>query len=223
MNRAFRLLLTGVLLLTVFCLPTTLSADPYPDGHKLVPGMPFSYFDISDLFNQRWVSTYLRGRPVLLLTGHRYQRHEILRWADMLKREFADTGAAHVLWVVNLRKVPWTTGRANVIDQWRGFGSPVPVLLDWHGAVGRHLQVNYSAPNIIAIDADGRLAFHHVHTYTPDVYSAVAGQIRNLCLSAPGMSKPMVAAPGENLSPAPVPGSSSAVKVRPSGRKGDSN
>ncbi|MBF0501780.1 MAG: hypothetical protein HQM09_16705 [Candidatus Riflebacteria bacterium] len=211
MNRATLRVVPAVIIM-FFCLtillPMGAAAHNVDAPYKLVPGMPFTYFDLSDIFNQHWVSNYLRGRPIVILTGHRDQRFEILKWADLLKREFGDTGAAHILWVVNLRHVPWNTSRETVFNQWRSFGAPVPVLMDWHGVVGRHMQINYNAPNIICIDADGRLVFHQIHTYMPDVYTAVATQIRTVAMMSPGMSKPATLNPaevaaGNTLAPTP--------------------
>ncbi|HNW37013.1 MAG TPA: hypothetical protein PKM25_18885, partial [Candidatus Ozemobacteraceae bacterium] len=165
------------------------------DHYKVAQGMPFVYFDIEDIFHQRWVSTYLRGRPIIILTGHRYQRYEILKWAESLKRDFGIPGAAHLLWVVNLTSVPWTTSRGTVINQWRSFGAPIPVLTDWHGVIGKATKVDYDVPNIIAIDADGRLAMHEKHTFTPEVYSAVATRLRALVTVAPGLAKPATPTP----------------------------
>lgn len=174
-------------------------------GHyKLVIGMPFVYFDIEDIYHQRWISTYLRGRPVIILTGHRYQRFEILKWADSLKREFGLPGMAHLLWVVNTSKFPWSTSRATLINQWRNFGPPIPLLLDWHGTIGKCLRVNYNVPNIIGIDADGRFAFHEMHTFTPEVYAAVSARVRALIAAGPGLAgvmPPVVPAPDS----APLP------------------
>ncbi|MBF0544414.1 MAG: hypothetical protein HQM08_08270 [Candidatus Riflebacteria bacterium] len=154
---------------------------PYPNSYyKLMPGMPFSYFDLKDLYGQHWVSTYLRGRPIILLTAHRDYRYEVLKWAETLKKEFADTGMAHVLWVINLRRFPWNTSRKTIENQWLTFSPPVPFLLDWNGIIGRALRIDYSIPNIIAIDAEGRLAFHQTFPFSPSAYAGISAQIRAL-------------------------------------------
>ncbi len=168
------------------------------DPPKIVPGMPFPFFDLEDLNRQRWVGTYLRGRPVILITGHRDHKYDMLKWADALKREFADPGLAHVLWVMNFRKLSSGTSRKTVTDQWRAFAPPVPMLLDWHGVIGRSLKVNYGVPNIIAIDAWGRLAFHEMHTFTPEVYAAVSSYIRPLLVGNPDFPKAAIQTPIEN-------------------------
>ncbi|MBF0410693.1 MAG: hypothetical protein HQM10_25335 [Candidatus Riflebacteria bacterium] len=169
--------------------------------HKLLPGMPFSYFDLRDLHGQHWVSTYLRGRPIILLTAHRDMRYEVLKWADALKREFSDAGLAHVLWVVNLRRFPWNTGRKTIHNQWLTFSPPVPVLLDWHGNIGKSLRIDYSLPNIIAIDADGRFAFHQTFPYSPTAHAGISSQIRMLV--PPGYTPQAAAAAGISGSPIP--------------------
>lgn len=165
--------------------------------YKLIPGMPFPYFEIEDLNRQRWVSTYLRGRPVVIITGHRYQRYEMLKWVEMLRRDFWGAGQIHLLWVVNTSKFPWTTSRSTVATEWRKFSPPVPLLLDWHGVVGHNLRVNYGVPNIIAIDAVGRLAFHEMHTFSPGAYSSVAQRIAGLITATPGMVKPAAMTPAD--------------------------
>ena len=204
-----RYILFTVLLLMLLGFPMQGSADTY-DHYKLVLGMPFVHFDVEDIFHQRWVSSFLRGRPTIILTGHRYQRYEILKWAEMLKRDFGLPGTCHLLWVVNLRKFPWTTSRGTVTNQWRSFAPPIPLLLDWHGEIGKGLRVNYNVPNIIAIDALGRFAMHEMHTFTPEVYVAVASRIRALVAATPAMLGPGFVGPG--MGPMLVP----------TGRLGDS-
>ncbi|RCK78551.1 MAG: hypothetical protein OZSIB_1273 [Candidatus Ozemobacter sibiricus] len=185
-----------VLLLLAVALPV--KAQPYGQ-YKLVIGMPFVYFDIEDIYHQRWISTYLRGRPVIILTGHRYQRYEILKWAESLKREFGLPGLVHLLWVVNTSKFPWSTSRTTLINQWRQFAPPIPLLLDWHGVIGKALRINYNVPNIIGIDAEGRFAFHEMLTYTPEVYAAVSQRVRALIAAGPA---PMPGLPPQVLPPA---------------------
>jgi hypothetical protein len=178
---------------------------------KIQPGMAFVHFDIEDIYRQRWVSNYLRGKPIIILTGHRYQRYEILKWAETLRQEFGLPGHVHLLWVVNLRKFPWSTSRGTVRKQWRDFNPPIPLLLDWDGIIGKSLKVNYNIPNIIVIDAYGRLAMHEMHTYNPHVYSAISAHIKSLLNVNPGIAaQPSVPLP-VNIAPAPV------------GQRGDSN
>ncbi|MBI3038503.1 hypothetical protein HYY75_05545, partial [bacterium] len=162
--------------------PAFAHIDP---SYKLIPGMPFVFFDLEDIFNQRWVSSYLRGRPVIILTGHRYKRYEILQWAEALKRDFGMPGYVHLLWVVNLSRYPTFTSRQTIVRQWRSFLPPIPLLLDWHRTIGNALQIDYDVPNIIAIDSFGRLAFHDIHTFSPEVYMAVAGKIQALLAVSP--------------------------------------
>ncbi len=152
----------------------------------------------------------MRGKPIIILTGHRYQRYEILKWAETFRMEFGLPGHVHLLWVVNLRKFPWSTSRGTVIKQWRDFNPPIPLLMDWDGIVGKSLKVNYNIPNIIVVDAFGRLALHEMHTYNPEVYAAVSAHIKSLLTVNPGLAGPM----------APVP---MQVVPSPSGRRGDSN
>ncbi|HNV70483.1 MAG TPA: hypothetical protein PKO06_12355 [Candidatus Ozemobacteraceae bacterium] len=197
MQRSLSQLLIIALVLGIgFAIPGTGHAAP-GDPQKIVPGMPFHFFDLEDLNRQRWVSTYLRGRPVILITGHRDQKYDMLKWADALKREFADPGMAHVLWVMNFRKLSSGTSRKTVTDMWRAFAPPVPMLLDWHGVVGRGLKINYGVPNVIAIDAWGRLAFHEMHSFTPEVYAAVSSYIRPLLVGNPDFPKAAIETPIE--------------------------
>jgi hypothetical protein len=157
-------------------------AKAYDGYHsKVALGAPFTYFDLEDIYGQRWVSTYLRGKPVIILTAHRYQRYEVLKWAESFRQKFMIPAKAYVLWVVNLRKVSWNTSRSTIYDQWRGFNASVPVLLDWDGVVGRSLRVNYNVPNIIVIDSYGRLVMHEMHSYNPSVFKAVSNKIDPYC------------------------------------------
>ncbi|GAB4282549.1 MAG: hypothetical protein Kow0029_28140 [Candidatus Rifleibacteriota bacterium] len=201
-----------VALITLLFQPVTVKAGGYRYT-KVEPGMPFTYFDIEDIYHQRWVSTYLRGKPIIILTGHRYQRYEILKWAETFRQEYGLPGHVHLLWVVNLRKFPWTTSRGTVIKQWRDFNAPIPVLMDWDGIIGKSLKINYNIPNIIVIDAFGRLALHEMHTYNPEVYAAVSARIRSLLTVNPGY----VLNPGIAV---PVP---LQAVPSPTGKTGDSN
>lgn len=153
---------------------------------KVYIGQPFKYFDLTDIYNQRWVSTYLRGKPVIILTAHRNQKYEVAKWAEALYKEFGTVGSAHLLWVVNMNHMPWTTSKREVIEHWRDLHPSIPVLLDWTGVIGRSIRVNYHIPNIIVLDVYGRLAMHEMHSFNFEVYSAVAARIRVLCSAIPG-------------------------------------
>jgi len=189
--------------------------------YKLIPGMPFVYFELEDLNRQRWVSTYLRGKPVIILTGHRYQRYEILKWAENLKRDFWATGLAHLVWVVNLSKFPFSTSRQTIRDEWMRFGPPIPLLLDWHGVIGKALRVNYGIPNIIVLDSAGRFAFHEMHTFSPGAYASIVDRINAVVGASYGGMKPAI--------PTPNDGSFKDAKyntptsIPPTGKKGDSD
>lgn len=202
MSRNFKRAIFALFAAFILFLPLCANAGAY-HYHKVQIGEPFVYFDLEDIFHQRWVSTYLRGKPIIILTGHRYHRYEILKWAESFRREYGLPGYVHILWVVNLRKFPWQTSRGTVIKQWRDFNAPVPVLMDWDGVVGKALKVNYNIPNIIVIDAFGRLALHEMHTYTPEVYAAVSARIRSLLTVNPGFAKPVAPVP-INMVPAPI-------------------
>ncbi len=221
MGRVIRNLVI-IAFLTVLLQPCSLGAYEYV-YNKVQVGTPFIHYDIEDIYHQRWVSTYLRGKPVIILTGHRNQRYEMLKWAETFRQEYGLPGHVHLLWAVNLRKFPWTTSRATVIRQWRDFNAPIPVLMDWHGNIGRGLRINYNVPNIIVIDAFGRLALHEMHTYNPEVYAAVSARIMSLLTVNPGYSTGapgMAGVPGM-MPTQPVP--LGQIVPNPTGRKGDSN
>lgn len=209
MGKVLRNILFGLALLIV-----AVPAIAY-QHNKVQIGMPFVHFDIEDIYHQRWVSTYLRGKPILILSGHRYQRYEILKWAESFRQEYGLPGHVHLLWVVNLRKFPWSTSRGTVRKQWRDFNAPVPLLLDWNGTIGRALRVNYNVPNIILLDSFGRLAMHEMHTYTPEVYAAISARVRSLLTVNPGVHPGLVGG-----HPVTVPGH---IPVNPVGRHADSN
>ena len=214
MLRVIRRVLFAVFLVGLFA-PAALMARGYV-YNKVQVGAPFTHFDIEDIYHQRWVSTYLRGKPIIILTGHRYQRYEMLKWAETFRSEFGLPGHVHLLWVVNLRSFPWSTSRGTVISQWRDFNAPIPVLMDWEGSIGKSLRVNYNVPNIILIDAFGRLALHEMHTYNPEVYAAVSARVKSLLSVNPGVDPymaPMIAQPA-------IPGMSVTSQ---GGRRGDSN
>lgn len=149
--------------------------------HKVQMGDTFTYFDLEDTNYQRWVSSYMRNKPVIMLTGHRYQKYEIAKWADAFAQEFQNTNRAYVLWIVNLSKSPWTTSRETILQQWRTFYSSVPILMDWDGVVGKSLKINYNVPNIIVLDSYGRLVMHEMHTFSPQVYNVISQKISPYC------------------------------------------
>lgn len=204
-------------------LPGSLSAKSYV-YNKVQVGAPFVHFDIEDVYHQRWVSTYLRGKPIIILAGHRYQRYEILKWAETFRQEFGLPGYVHLLWAVNLRKFPWSTSRVTVIQQWRDFNPTIPLLMDWDGVIGRGLRINYNVPNIIVIDAFGRLALHEMHTYNPEVYAAVSARIKSLLAVNPGYTSgvPSGMVPA-GMVPITEPVAQGQILPTPSGRRGDSN
>ena len=206
-------------ILSVFLFLCVLSPPAYArHNYKVEIGMPFVHFDIEDVYRQRWVSTYLRGKPIVILTGNRHQRYEILKWAESFRYHYGMPGPAHFLWVVNLRRTPWDVGRGTLRRQWQEVNSPIPVLLDWDGTIGRALRINYDIPNIILIDSFGRLAMHEMHTFNPHVFQAVCARIAGLLALTPGASVPAAMSV-----PAPVVRSPGQITLPPLGRKGDSN
>lgn len=215
-------------ILVAMAMMTTSVAVASPQEYrKIAPGMPMVFFDLVDLNHQRWASNFLRGRPVVILTAHRDLRYEVLKWAVALKRDFGDYGLATVLWVQNLSHIPWTTGRRTVVDQWRSFQAPIPVLLDWNAVIGRALRINYRIPNIILVDADGIFVDHDLHMYSPEVYMAVARKVHALVGPAVGAAKFPIATPGPvppdgNVIRPPLPGGGAPRLPLPGGRRGDS-
>ena len=148
---------------------------------KVKLGQKFGNFDITDIYNQRWISTHMLGKPVVILTGHRSVKYEINKWAERFRREFIDTGMAYVVWVNNLSKSRYNEVRATVYSEWRAFEPPVPLLCDWDGIINRSLKVNYNYPNIIVLDGNGRLMMHEIHNYNPCIYASISDCIRRLC------------------------------------------
>ena len=173
--------LLSVLVIVFLLASTSISEAHQGDINKVRLGDTFNYFELDDVHGQRWVSSYLRAKPVIILTGHRYQKYEISKWAEAFAQEYQNCGKAHVLWVVNLSKVPWTTCKETVLQQWHTFYSSVPILMDWDGVVGKSLKVNYNVPNIIVLDSFGRLVMHEMHSYSPSVYRAVSEKIAPFC------------------------------------------
>ncbi len=180
MNRIKRICSIFLLFGIIVLFPKTLFAHTY---YKVPFGSYFSYFSLEDIYNQQWISSYLRGKPIIILTAHRYQREELRKWAEAFRQDYLLTGRAYVLWIVNLKKCSWNTSRATVFNQWRLFNPPVPCLLDWDGVVGNSLRINYNVPNIILIDAYGRFVMHEMHTFTPSVYKAISQRISPFCPS----------------------------------------
>lgn len=175
-----KIISTLLVLTALFVAPISLEAHQ-PNIEKVRLGETFNYFELDDTIGQTWISTYLRTRPIIIVTGHRYQKHDISRWVESFAEEYQNTGRASVFWVANLSKFPWSTSRDTVAQQWRTICSSVPILLDWDGIIGRSLKINYNIPNIIVIDSCGRLVMHEMHTYSPQVYRAVSDKIAPIC------------------------------------------
>lgn len=181
----------GILaIISILLNPIIAHAQSIKDNIKVPIGGAFSYFDLSDINNQRWVSTYLRGKPTIILTGHRYQKYEILKWAEAFNYEYQRNNMAYVLWVLNLSKHPWNTSRETIFKQWRTFNTSVPLLLDWDGIIGKSLRVNYNIPNIIVLDSYGRLVMHEMMHYNEDVYRIVSNRIRGYVNEGMALSRP---------------------------------
>ncbi len=148
--------------------------------YKISPGGTFYPFTLEDLEKKNWSRNGMLGKPVIILTAHRSVRYDLRVWADRLKKEFADPGAITLLWVVNLSRYPWEASTEHPADEWNEFRPTVPLILDWHAIIGRHLRVDYSTPNIIGIDSSGNLAFHDKTPCTKEAYLLISAKIGNL-------------------------------------------
>jgi len=155
---------------------------------KRAPAQTFVEYDLTDLQGQRWNSRELRGKPVVILTGHRDIRHDIKTWALRLKGEFADTGSIALFYAVNLSQFPWTTEHEDAEAWWIEQRFPIPVVLDWHALIGRALKITYTTPNIILLDRDNRLVHHATGPCEPASWEYVRNMIRRLL--ADGGAKP---------------------------------
>lgn len=163
---------------------------------KRAPAQAFVEYDLVDLQGQRWNSMELRGKPVVILTGHRDIRHDIKRWAERLKHEFADAGSIALFYDVNLAQFPWTTEHEDAEAWWREQRFPISVVLDWHALVGRALKIVYGTPNVIILDRDNLLVYHGTGPCEPAAWELVRNMLRRLL--ADGGAKP-------NLGPGVVP------------------
>jgi hypothetical protein len=76
--------------------------------------------------------------------------------------------------------------------------------MDWDGIIGKSLKVNYNIPNIVVIDAFGRLAMHEMHTYNPEVYAAISARIKSLLTINPGYVNPPAMPQPVQVVPSPV-------------------
>ncbi len=196
-----RLLLSSMLMAILSSIGPSVWAQLPPDFppawvEKRVPAQKFVEYDLVDLQGQRWNSMELRGRPVVILTGHRNIRHDIKRWGERLKHEFADTGSVGLFYDVNLSQFPWTTEHEDAEAWWRDQRFPIPVVLDWHALVGRSLKIAYGTPNVIILDRDNLLVYHGTGPCEPAAWELVRNMLRRLL--ADGGAKP-------NLGPGVAP------------------
>ena len=161
--------------------------EPFPPFHieKIAPGQPFFSFRLTDLENRRWHLAELRGKPVVILTGHQELRYDLQRWARELKHRFADSGAIHLLWVVNLSRHRLTDRLEPARREWLEFGPIIPCALDPHSQVSRGLKIDYDIPSIIGIDGRGILAFHDMFPCNHASMELVGAKIRALLRPVP--------------------------------------
>ena len=144
---------------------SALEIDEFPPVYirKIPPGQPFFSFRLTDLDNNLWNLPDLRGKPVVIITGHQELRYDLQEWATELKHRFADNQQIHLLWVVNLCRHRLTDRLAPARKEWQDFGPLIPCALDPHSQVSRGLRIEYDIPSIIGIDKDGYLAFHDMY------------------------------------------------------------
>jgi len=161
---------------------TVCVSDGFPPTYiyKIAPGEPFFQFQFEDLDGKNWSIDDFRGKPIILLTGHRDARYDIREWANALKAAFADSGKIHLLWVVNPSRFRWDSLHKNVVDYWKKFDPPVSLVLDWHSLLGRSLRIVYPTPNIIGIDGLGRFSFHVQLVYSKANMEYLSAKIKTM-------------------------------------------
>lgn len=186
--------LYSCILIMILCFADSLVRAQLPPDfppawiEKRVPAQKFVEYDLVDLQGQRWNSMELRGKPVVILTGHRDIRHDIKRWAERLEREFVDAGSIALFYDVNLAQFPWTTEHEDAEAWWREQRFPIPVVLDWHALIGRALKIAYGTPNVVILDRDNLLVYHGTGPCEPAVWELVRNMLRRLI--ADGGAKP---------------------------------
>lgn len=184
------------LLLLVYCASEAFPPADFPPAwiEKRAPAQKFVEYDLIDLQGQRWNSIELRGKPVVILAGHRDIRYDIKRWGERLKHEFADSGSIALFYAVNLSQFPWTTEHEDAEAWWREQRFPIPVALDWHALLGRALKIAYVTPNVIILDRDNLLVYHGTGPCEPAAWELVKNMIKRLI--ADGGAKPNLGSGG---------------------------
>lgn len=174
--------LPGLMLLLLLTGLNTASGDSFPPTYiyKIAPGQPFFKFDFEDLAKHRWYLPQLYGKAVIIITAHRDIRYDMEKWAKALLEEYEREPNLQLLWVVNLSEFPWEKLHERADDYWQDFRAPIPCILDWHAQIGRALRIAYRTPNIIGIDAAGRLAFHLTGPCTAKFLPEVTARIQEL-------------------------------------------
>lgn len=194
--------LSGIVLLMILYFAATSARAQLPPDYpptwieKRALAQKFVEYDLVDLDGQRWNSRELRGKPIVILTGHRDIRYDIKRWAEHLENEFADAGSVALFYDVNLAQFPWTTEHEDAEVWWREQRFPIPVVLDWHALIGRALKVAYGTPNVIILDRDNLLVYHGTGPCESAAWELVRNMLRRLL--ADGGAKP-------NLGPGVAP------------------
>lgn len=149
---------------------------------KTDQGSPFFNFNLVDIEEGKWKLSDMAGKPVIMITGGIDLRYDLRQWALDLKRKFADPGLVHLLWIVNLGRSSLTEHYAKAVKVWKNFRPPIPVVIDTHSQVGRSLRIDYDIPNIICIDAEGKLRFHEMRPWNKSssalIHEMIAGIIR---------------------------------------------
>jgi len=183
--KEYKIIAAGILAVFSFLHDVPVGAFPPPDFppawiEKCVPAQKFVEYDLVDLQGQRWDSIELRGKPVVILTGHRDTLLDIKSWAVQLKHEFADSGSIALFYAVNLSQFPWTTEHEDAEAWWREQRFPIPIALDWHALIGRALKIAYVTPNVIILDRDNLLVYHGAGPCEPPAWKLVRNMLRLL-------------------------------------------
>ena len=148
-------------------------------------------FEVEDQFRDRHAFTFPRAKATALILGDRKSARQGEKWAQALYDRYE--GAIILEGMGVGRGVPkWERPIIRFILRKI---TPYPILLDWKGTVGRAYGFERKKPNVVVIDAQGRIRLKHAGVVTAESKDKVFAVLDGLRAAG---------APGQTTDPSPA-------------------
>ena len=148
-------------------------------------------FEVEDQFRDRHAFTFPRAKPTALILGDRKSGRQGEKWAQALYDRY---GGAIILEGMGVGRGVAKWERSIIRFILRKI-TPYPILLDWKGTVGRVYAFEPKKPNVVVIDAQGRIRLKHAGVVTADSKDKVFAVLDELLAAG---------APGQTTDPSPA-------------------